>query len=188
MNAREWARASAPIAAVLPGYRAVKHGFIREGEWLVDGFFAQSSAFSRHVFHLEAFALPLFVPTTFLYFEFGFRVGRFEQIDSDVVEAVVRSLPRLQASATLDGVDELAGNRLNLRHWEIRIAIAIIRGQVSLAEQYWNRLDGWKIESAWEPEILDRLGALTSIVANEGREAAVAHLRDRRSRVLALFD
>jgi hypothetical protein len=187
MNAKEWSRVSGPIAEALPGFRTMKRGFVKESEWVAECFFADSSAFSKEVFYLEAFALPLFRPTEYLYFNYGFRVGGYDGVTDEVVRAVRRAQNRLATIATLDGLEKAWSNDLDVRSWEQRMYSAILRGDLDRAAQIGETIARWNPEREWEPEVIERASKIATLLRVGGRAAATDALAQHREDVRALL-
>ena len=75
-------------------------------------------------------ALPRFIPTEHLYFDYGFRIGgRWEHVSPELVDAVRGALPRLSELANLKGLMTAAALwEVNLHQAEIRLCIAVLLG------------------------------------------------------------
>lgn len=162
-------------------------GFVREGEWVAECFFADSSAFSKDFFYLEAFALPLFVPTDYLYFNYGFRVGGYEAVTKDVVTGVRKASDRLAKMATLDGLEKSASNDLEIRTWELKMYSAILRNKLDRAQELSETINGWKIERAWEAEVVERAAKIAALLRGGGRPTALEGLARNRDAVRELL-
>lgn len=189
MKPSEWSKMSKPLAAILPGFDPFKKGFIRRREWVVECIYADSSGYSARAFYLEAFALPLFVPTDHLYFNYGRRVGRrWEAVTDDLVRAVEASLPMLEESATLDGLLQSAARpQVDLHHAEIHFCVALICDHLEDFHRLAEEIAAWSVERVWERPIIERCAALTEAVSAEGLDAGTQVLRERAPGVLALF-
>jgi hypothetical protein len=190
VRAAEWSRVSWPLAAVLSDFEPVKRGFIRRHEWVAEGFYADSSSFSRSVFYLHAFAIPLFVPSDHLYFTYGARVGsRWEGVTDELLAAVRASLPGLRELATLDGLRRRADRpAVDLHHAEVHLCVALIQEKAERFVTLAKAIDAWNEQLAWERPTIDRCARLAEIVRAAGQEAGIQTLRERVPGVLALFD
>lgn len=185
MKATTWKRESRPLADALPGFRSIKFGFARVGEWVAECIVADSSAFSSAAFYVQAFALPRFVPAEHLYFDYGFRIGgRWEEVSAELVGAVRASLPRLSKLASLDGLLGAAENAdINLYHAELRLCIGVLKEDRQLFESAHKRIVGWTPTLAWEPDVLARCEALACSVVEGGLSQGVAVLEHRRHEI-----
>jgi hypothetical protein len=189
MNAKEWAKVSWPIAAVLPGFQPIRRGFVRWHDWLAECIYAESSSTADH-FYIEAFVLPLFVPTAYLYFSYGFRIGNtgWDAVSGDLVAAIKEALPRLEALASPAALVELASNiTLNVRHAELRLCAGLIMDDGHLFESSRKAIEQWVASIAWEDEVIARSRALLAIVDAGGMDAGLAELRGRCAEVARLL-
>ena len=182
MKATTWKRVSQPIAEALPGFRPIKFGFARVGEWIAVCIVADSSAFSSAAFYMQAFALPRFVPAQHLYFDYGFRIGgRWEEVSNELVDAVRASLPRLSELASLDGLLAAAEHAdLNLFHAELGLCIGVLKRDTELFESARARIANWTSTLAWEADVLARCNDLVHVVGQAGFSEGVATLAHRR--------
>jgi hypothetical protein len=189
VKATEWTTLSGPLAAALPDFEQVKKGFIQRHEWVAACFYADSSSYSGSAFYLEAFALPLFVPSDHLYFNYGGRVGaKWEDVTDDLLRAVEASLPRLNQLATLDGLLGCAVRpHVDLHHTEVHFCVALIRGDVESFHRLGDEIGTWNEEQTWERPIIDRCATLAETVRVAGPEVGIGTLRQRAPGVLALF-
>ena len=185
MKAVEWERESRPLSAVLPGFRSIKFGFARVDEWVAECIAADTSAVSSAAFYVQAFALPRFIPTEHLYFDYGFRIGgRWEHVSPELVDAVRGALPRLSELASLNGLMTAAARwKVNLYQAEIRLCIAVLLGDLSLFEEAQARFATWTPTLEWEPEVIARCEGLMRDVEHGGFARGVAELERRRSDV-----
>ena len=188
MNSREWASQAVPIAAILPEFQPIQFGFARVNEWTAECLYADTSSVSRRAFYLQAFVLPLFVPTQHIYFDYGFRIGdRHELVNSRLVSQVAALLPRLSQLATFDGLYAAAANPFDVRHVEVRLCCGILAGSSGWIEDNGARLERWAMGAPWEGEVLQRSRALFARAKADGINAAVADLRRRRDGVIKLL-
>lgn len=162
-------------------------GFVRETDWVAECFFANSSAFSKDVFYLEAFALPLFVPTEHLYVNYGFRVGRYENVNAEVVKAVQKARGRLAKMSTLEGLEKAASSNLDIRSRELKMYAAILRDSVDRAEEDFETISLWKVERDWESEVIDRAARIAALLRASGRSGAMEALKEHREAVRGLL-
>jgi hypothetical protein len=187
MKLGEWNRQSAPLEELLDGFQRCRWGFVRKHEWIAECLFADSSQFDGRAFYVEAFPLPLFVPTTHLYFDYGFRVGdRWDAVDRPLVAAVRRALPQLAAVSTLQGLREAASVQSNAYHAEIRICLAVISDDSSALAASRNNLEQLIATAPWEADVLSRSRELLDVLGSSGRDAAIDVLTARRNNVLPL--
>jgi hypothetical protein len=187
MKAREWSQASRPIAAALSGFDPIRFGFTRISDWWAECFYANTSAFSKDWFYLEAFVLPLFVPTSFVYFDYGFRVGAWDRVTPDVVRAVERAVPRLSSIASRDGLWAIAHDERNVRQVELRAALSVLNGDVVAADSQADILRHMKLERDWEEEIRDRALQLVRGFRTDGWSATLQKLQSTRADVIAVL-
>jgi hypothetical protein len=185
VNVATWNRVSQPIGDVLPGFRPIKFGYARVGEWVAECIVAESSAFSSAAFYVQAFALPRFVPTDHLYFDYGFRIGeRWEEVSAEVVEAVRDALPELSQFASFDGLLNAAVQPdVNLYHAEIRLCVSVLTRDAELFEEARELIANWTPAPGWEIDVLARCVELVRDVEEEGFPRGVATLEQRRQDV-----
>ena len=190
MRASEWKKACQPLAAVLPGFEPYKTGFVRQREWIAECIHMDSSSFSSTRIYIEAFALPLFVPTDYLYFDYGDRVGHhyWEGVTDELVDAVAAHLPILQEFATLDGVMQRAEQPdIDAHHAELHLCVALIQGKRDRFDKMAHALRVWDADQDYENEIVRRCASLAAIVEASGVDAGVSSLRERIPVVMSLF-
>jgi len=183
MKAKEWEKASAPLAEVLPGFQRMRRGFFKlTGEWTAACLYANPSGFSRTTIYMEAFGLPLYLPSDSLFFLFGFRVGHsWEGVEPKLVEEVRKSVPKLMKLADLRAMVKASSRwRIDPYHLEVRLGAGVILEEKSLVEEARRALHEWHIGQPWEPMILERSRTLLDILDREGRSAAMAELGRRR--------
>ena len=106
MKAREWSVAARPLEPILSGFHPIKRGFARQHEWIAECVYADPSSNSKSMFYLEeVFVLPLFIPTEYLYFNYGFRIGGiWDEVGTELTQALREALPRLASLATIGGL------------------------------------------------------------------------------------
>ena len=191
MRASEWKRASHSLEKALPGFEPMKFGYVStiRNRWIAECIFADSSAFSAARFHLEAFVLPLFIPTTHLYFSYGFRIGTYwEDVSTTLIRAVVDSVPRLHEMTDLRRLIEAAVNwKINAHHLELRIAGAVILDDHQLMSESRLVLSDWKCTVAWEEEVVRRCNDLLGVIDEAGVQSAIFELERRRGKVLGIL-
>lgn len=191
MKSAEWKRAARPLADALPAFRAMRRGFVREHEWVAECIYADQSGFSKSVY-LEAFVMPLFIPADSIYFNYGFRIGSgtrtWSTIDDKAVAAVLSALPQLHKLASVSALIAHASEwKVNPYHLELRLRGSLIQRDERLFTEGNELLRGWKIEVAWERDIIDRCHELVEFVDQAGMEAGVLQLHQRRDSVLAVL-
>jgi hypothetical protein len=184
-----WARQAWPIAEALPGFDPITLGFARAGKWIAACIVADPSEFKMTAFSLQAFALPLFLPTQHLYFDYGFRVGeRWESVSSELVAAVRTSVPELEKLATFDGLLAAASHSdVNIYHAELRLCVALLTGDAATFGAITDRISTWKQHVEWERPVIDRCLALAESVAEGGSPAGIVTLERRRRDVMSLL-
>lgn len=189
MKAREWARISKPLEEALVGFRTMRWGFVREEQWVAKAISADTSSFSAERFYVHAFVVPLFIPTEYVHFTYGFRVGKgWDRVDGDLVRAVVDALPRLDAIATLPGLADVASDwEVNIRDAELQLAIGVIQDDHATFAAMAELLPDWQVEVDWETEILERCRTFVALVDADGFEAGKQELASRRPDVLQLL-
>jgi len=183
VKAKEWEKASAPLAEVLPGFQRMRRGFFSlTSEWTAACLYADQSGHSATTIYIEAFGLPLFLPEESLFFLFGFRIGNtWEGVEPKLVEEVRKSVPKLMTLADLRAMVKASSRwRIDPYHLEVRLGAGVILEEKSLVEEARHALHGWHIERPWEPMILERSRTLLDILDREGRSAAMAELGRRR--------
>ena len=162
----------------------MQFGFARAEEWTWQCFYADSSAFRGDAFYLQAFVLPRFVPTDHLHFDYGFRIGdQWEAVTAEVVERVRAAVPELERLATLDGLEAKACDAQNVRHAELRLCIAALRGDEAAFARERAATAGWDVALAWETEVVERCALVADAVDDGGFGRATAVLADRRAGV-----
>lgn len=189
VRAKEWKRAAAPLDDALPGFGPIRFGLVREHRWLAECVYADTSSFKRERFFLNAFVLPLFIPTDRLYFNYGFRIGtHWDGISAEDVDAVIAALPRCEDLTSWPGLRAAAKNwRINLRHAELRLCIGILQSDDTLLSSTRQAIETWQPSREWENDLLERNAALLSKLDRDGRDAAIRHLEARRTQVTALL-
>ena len=189
MKASDWSRASGPLAAVLPGFEPFARGFVRRHEWVAECIYVDSSSHSRTAFYVQAFALPLFVPTDHLYFDYGGRVGdRWEDVDAELVDGVERVLPTLRELATLDGLRRKAQRpNQDLHHAEVHLCVALICGERERFDALAEQIRGWIEQVPWQRPIIERCVGLAATVHDSGEEIGRDRLRACVPGVLSLL-
>jgi hypothetical protein len=182
MRAREWARAAQPLARELDGFHPIRFGFARPHDWVAECIYAETSAFSSETFYIEAFALPLFIPSTHLYFDYGFRIGTSWQDVSPRLAAAVRaSRHRLSEIASLSGLHAAASYpESNIHHAEVRLGIDLLTGDTDAFQITREIVQRWEISIEWEREVLDRCQTLLRAVDAGGPGSGIAELARRR--------
>jgi hypothetical protein len=185
VKSREWKRISPPLADLLPGFEPVRAGFVRRHPWIAECLLYESSDFSRERFYLQAFALPLFIPTNHLYFTYGFRVGNgyWEAVDANLLEEVRRALPKLERLATLEGLRTASADwhrNLDPYHAEVQLCLHALFDDRSEFQDIAERLDSWKTSTDWASEVLQRCKDFAAIVLRGGSPAGIAELQRRR--------
>jgi hypothetical protein len=184
-----WARQSWPIAEALPGFDPIKLGFVHFDEWVAACIVADPSEFKSSAFSVQAFALPLFVPTDHLYFDYGFRIGeRWDGISSELIAAVRRSVTQLQRLATLDGLLASASHpNVNIYHAELRLCIGLIKDDTQLFSTTRESIAAWKQNIEWETPVIQRCSELAISVQQGRRSHGLAELERRRQDVKSLL-
>jgi len=183
VKAKEWEKASAPLAEVLPEFRRMRRGFFKlTGEWTAACLYANPSGFSRTTIYMEAFGLPLYLPSESLFFPFGFRVGHsWEGVEPGLVAEVRKSVPRLIKLADLRSMIKASSDwRIDPNQLEVRLGAGVILEEKSLVEEARRALVDWKAVQPWEPAVLERSRTLLDILDREGRSGAMAELGRRR--------
>lgn len=167
----------------------MKFGLVREHGWVAECIYAETSSFTRERFFLNAFVLPLFIPTDHLYFDFGFRIGtHWDSVDGETVQAVVAALPRCEGLTSWSGLLAAAKNwEVNLYHAELRLCVGILQPDDKLLSSMRLAIERWQPSTEWEKGILARNSELLAVLDRDGRDAAVSHLEARRPQVLALL-
>lgn len=188
MRAKEWTKLSAPLAGRLTGFRPIEFGFVREREWVAECLTVNTSAFSKEAFYMEAFPLPLFIPTDTLYFNYGFRIGqRWVSVGQELEAAVVSAIPRLETLATLRGLWDAARSSDFVRDLEVRVCIALLTGDLDLMAEYAGRMFERPWSRGWEVEVVDRVRTLQDRVMNYGPDSGGELLAEYRTRVRELL-
>jgi hypothetical protein len=182
MRAREWATAAQPLARVLEGFQPIRFGFARAHDWVAECIYAETSAFSSETFYLEAFALPLFVPSKHLYFDYGFRIGHsWHGVTPKLTEAVRASLRNLSEIASLAGLHAAASDpESNIHDAEVRLGVELLSGDTDRFQRTRGILERWEVSIEWEREILDRCENLFRTVDAGGPGSGIAELARRR--------
>lgn len=185
MKAAEWARVSAPLREALTAFRPMRFGLVHEGEWVAKGIHVETSAFRADRVFIDAFTLPLFIPTKHLTLTYGFRIGhQWERVDAPMVRAVVDAMLRLDAFATSSAVVERAHNwQVNVRHAELRLCIAVLEGDRNIVCEVARTVRDWSPQRAWEKAVIARTMTIADLARTSGPEAAVTALAARREAV-----
>lgn len=182
---------SRAIAERLSTWESMKFGYFstERDPWVAACLYAQSSGFSKSTYYLQAFVLPLFVPTTFLYFDFGSRVGGgWEGVSPELLKELDSVVPPLLNEATVESVAARASEvTINLYHLEVAICASILRDEPARLPQLRAIARGWQTEVAWEAEVLGRCIATLDALARDGRESVLTNLRRCRDEVLTLL-
>jgi hypothetical protein len=167
----------------------MRFGFARVDEWIAECLRAESSSFNSTAFYMQAFALPRFIPTEHLYFNYGFRIGgRWDGISSELVTAIRGSLARLSNIASFDGLLGAATQPdVNARHAEVRLCVGLLTNDMALFKNMSEQILSWKVKLAWEPDVLGRCHDLIIAVDHEGPSRGVAILESRRTGIDALL-
>jgi len=189
VKSRDWARAAEPLRETLPEFRLMRFGLVQEGAWLAKGIYADSSAFRGDRFFIHAFVLPLFVPTDHLQLTYGFRVGsQWEAVDASLLRAVVEALPHLDSLATLPALSDMAHDwRVNIRHAELRLCIALIEGDEPTFNEMATVVRKWRPQHEWEADVIDRSLSFVATFEDQGRDGAEQVLAARRQAVLEIL-
>jgi hypothetical protein len=190
VRAAEWKRAAGIVADVLPEYRAMRFGLVKTDEWVASCFYVQTSAFSASAFYVEAFALPRFIPTKHLYFNYGFRVnGRWEEVGSELADAVAAAEPELAEQATLTGLRAATdGREEDINRTEVRLCVAAIVRDDDLFSEARRTVCEFEPEVEWEADVRDRCVGLLRIFDAGGYaslEQEFARYRDEVDRLFA---
>jgi len=185
MTTKEFVSLEKNLLTELPGF-AIKGPlmFIPPAKRLLRGISFEGSSFDKTSFYVAMFVMPLCVPTSYLYFNFGNRVRRKEGADRwnmggmpNVVTELGSAL-KLQAmpflsrvESLLDFVDEARSSSGN--HTPRAIAFALARaGQISQAvgvlDQLFSQLD---LNVAWQRKIGDQSKALRAKLVTSPIEA-----------------
>jgi hypothetical protein len=185
-----WNAKSEPIAAVLPDFRRFRHGFVRELEWVMEAFFADSSSFSANRVTIEAFVLPRFIPTEDLYLTHGFRIRDFwDEIGPDTAAEILAARPALDQLATFAGLRASADRwRTDPNQMELRLCLDVLERNKRDFRKVARRVASADSEgSPWQEAVLQRCRDLVRVVTDGGWEAGEAVLRSRREAVGRLF-
>jgi hypothetical protein len=136
----------------------MRRGFFREHHWVAACIYADTSSFSRERFYLDAFALPLFIPTDHLYFNYGFRIGtHWDELTDETIDAVAAALPRLESLTTWAGLVAAARSwTVNLRAAELRLCIGILAPEETALAPVREAIEQWRVSRGWEHEVLER--------------------------------
>jgi hypothetical protein len=189
VKATQWAKAASPLLEALPSFHLFKSGLAREHRWVVECLYIDSSSFSSDKFSVEAFVLPLFIPTGHLYFNYGFRIGgQWDRVDDELISAVIHELPRLEGLTSWSGLIDCAADwQINVRHAELRLCVGILESDLDLIAESRRRVEAWQPAVAWETEVLSRCKQLLDVLNQKGRDAAELVLAARKPDVLALI-
>jgi hypothetical protein len=161
----------------------MKFGFTRVHAWVAECIVVDSSSFSRSAFYLHAFVLFRFVPAKHLHFDYGFRIGsRWESVSDRLVDAVRASRTPLAELASLDGLLGAATRpNVNLYHAELRLCIAVLKGDHGLFATTRECVSSWAVTLPWEPDVLARCEEVTRSVQEGGFPRGVEVLEQRRA-------
>lgn len=185
MRASDWKYYAKPLAAAFPDFELMTKGLVKRHPWVAECLLAESTD-SRKVFYLEAFALPLFVPTDCLYFSYGFRIGQRWDAEitsaSELVGAVEAEMPRLHALATTEGLTEMTSRwREDPYQAEVRLCLSLLADDQTEMGTVARALRAWHSTIDWEEEIVRRCLDLIDVVTKHGMPAGLAVLEQRRS-------
>lgn len=185
MTTREFVSIEKSLLAELPGY-AIKGSlmFIPPVESLLRGLSFEGSSFDRASFYVTAFVMPLCVPTTHLYFNFGSRVrdkgggdrwdsrmpGLTKQLSDSLKLTAVPFLSRVES--LLDFVDvarEFPGNP----HTPKAVAFALARaGRIAQAIEILGGLPRQlDVNVKWQREIAGQASTLKAILEADPSKA-----------------
>lgn len=190
MKRAEWDRKSEPIAAGLPDFRRFKRGFVREREWVMEAFFADSSSYDAKRTTIHAFVMPRFIPAENLYLTRGFRIRDFwDDIGPETAAEVVAARPALDRLATFAGLRSSARRwRGDPHHAELRLCLDILERNKWHFRRVARHVASADSEGiAWAEVVLERCRDLVRVVTDGGWEAGESVLRSRREAVDRLF-
>jgi hypothetical protein len=185
-----WNAKSEPIAAVLPDFRRFDHGFVRESEWVMQAFLADSSSFDANRVAIEAFVLPRFVPTEDIYLTHGFRIRDFwDEIGPETAAEILAARPALDRLATFAGLRSSAHRwRTDPHQTELRLCLDVLERNKRDFRKVARRVASADSEGVpWMETVLERCRDMVQVVTDGGWEAGEAVLRSRRPAVDRLF-
>ena len=138
---------------------------------------------------MHAFVLPLFIPSQFLYFNYGFRIGdRWLGVTDEMVRAVSAALPRLAGLASLEALYDASANpTVDAHHAEVRLGVDVLLCRDRGVAHWHQLLDAWRVEREWELEVLERGRQLCATYERQGSAAALGLLAQRREGVRRLL-
>lgn len=106
MTRREWLKIASELASSCPGFELTKVGLVKEDVWWAQCLYGDRTSDPK-VYELEAFVLPFFVPTEYIYLSYGFRVGHSwstASVSPELRAALPLALERLDKKATWEGL------------------------------------------------------------------------------------
>jgi len=177
MTKKEFEKIGKALLPELPGF-AVKGNllFMLPVRQVLRGICFEPSGFDRRAFYVNVFVLPLCVPTQYLYFNFGRRVGTGWSSDAPDVYSELslalrrEALPFLSRVEDLDDFIQLAKSfsRANPRTREA-IAYALARvGEVDKAIAELDTLLAMlDVKVPWQLEMAERANALKSLLLHD---------------------
>jgi hypothetical protein len=190
MRVAAWNKKSEPIADVLPDFRRFKHGFVRELEWVMEAFLADSSSFDANRVTIHAFVLPRFVPTEHIHFGWGFVIRNFwDDVGPETAAEILAARPALDRLTSFAALREKADNwRIDPNHAELRLCLDVLeRDEDDFATVARHVASADSEGVPWIEAVLARCRDLVQVVSDGGWEAGEAVLRSRRSAVDRLF-
>lgn len=169
----------------LPGFRVDgRLVFIAPINLLIRGLHFEGSQYNDVSFHVTAFAMPLCVPTNYLYFNFGDRIrqkgggDRWSLEMPNLVEELgaaikLRALPFLsRVDSLLEFVEVAKSSPINQRTLEA-IGFTLARaGRITQAIEIFDQLLTMvDTNVAWQRDLAEQVGALKSKLINSPSDA-----------------
>lgn len=189
MKQSEWKRVSAPLARELSEFRRVGRGFVLDDEWVSVCLFMDESR-QEGGFYLQAFLLPLFIPTERIYLDYGQRLHDWRksqiwsEFDDELLSVVADAVGDLRRPDALSRLQRIATERpLSIYLIELRLCLALLIGDDVGYRRCLQLVKDWNPERDFEIEVLERCRRVSDLVDLGGRRAALILFAERRASV-----
>ena len=189
MRQTEWRRIAKSLLPAAPEFELHKIGLIKRHPWFPEIVLGYSVS-RRDAFYLEAFVMPLFIPSEDVYLDYGFRIGDLwsTTVTEEMLDAVRSAMPRLHSLATKDGLLGMTTDwPINIHRAEVRLGLSILDEDLMGIRTIAEAVADWDIADGWVEPVVARCQDLISIVEQSGVVAARARLEQHRRDVERLL-